>query len=77
MPALDTASLSPSSTLAALRRPRLLTREALAGLVVALALIPEAISFSIIATPHLQPECPRPTYMADASGAVQGRWSIC
>src|SRR5690606_13703855 len=32
-----------------LRNPRLLTREALAGLVVALALIPEAISFSIIA----------------------------
>ena len=33
----------------ALKTPRLLTREALAGLVVALALIPEAISFSIIA----------------------------
>jgi SulP family sulfate permease len=33
----------------ALRSPRLLTREVLAGLVVALALIPEAISFSIIA----------------------------
>lgn len=33
----------------ALRSPRLLTREALAGLVVALALIPEAIAFSIIA----------------------------
>ncbi|WP_405219703.1 SulP family inorganic anion transporter [Agrococcus sp. Ld7] len=32
-----------------LRNPRLLTREALAGLVVAMALIPEAISFSIIA----------------------------
>ncbi|GEK80194.1 SulP family inorganic anion transporter [Agrococcus baldri] len=37
------------SVLAVLRSPRLLTREALAGLVVALALIPEAISFSIIA----------------------------
>lgn len=37
------------SVLAALRSPKLLTREALAGLVVALALIPEAISFSIIA----------------------------
>lgn len=37
------------SVRAALRSPRLLTREALAGLVVALALIPEAISFSIIA----------------------------
>lgn len=33
----------------ALKRPRVLTREVLAGLVVALALIPEAISFSIIA----------------------------
>ncbi|WP_207454572.1 SulP family inorganic anion transporter [Herbiconiux sp. SYSU D00978] len=33
----------------ALRSPRILTREVLAGLVVALALIPEAISFSIIA----------------------------
>ncbi|MGO2658278.1 SulP family inorganic anion transporter [Mycetocola reblochoni] len=37
------------STLAALRDPRLLTREALAGLVVAVALIPEAIAFSLIA----------------------------
>lgn len=37
------------SVLTALKNPRLLTREALAGLVVALALIPEAISFSIIA----------------------------
>lgn len=37
------------SVLTALRSPRLLSREALAGLVVALALIPEAISFSIIA----------------------------
>lgn len=33
----------------ALRSPRLLTREALAGLVVAIALIPEAIAFSVIA----------------------------
>ncbi len=33
----------------ALRSPRLLTREVLAGLVVAIALIPEAIAFSIIA----------------------------
>ncbi|MGR2751885.1 SulP family inorganic anion transporter [Agromyces arachidis] len=37
------------SVLTALRTPRLLTREVLAGLVVALALIPEAISFSILA----------------------------
>lgn len=33
----------------ALRSPRLLTREVLAGLVVAIALIPEAIAFSLIA----------------------------
>lgn len=38
-----------TSVLAALKSPRVLTREALAGLVVALALIPEAIAFSIIA----------------------------
>ena len=37
------------SVLTALKSPRILTREVLAGLVVALALIPEAISFSIIA----------------------------
>ncbi|RWZ59314.1 SulP family inorganic anion transporter [Labedella populi] len=37
------------SVMTALRTPRILTREVLAGLVVALALIPEAISFSIIA----------------------------
>ncbi len=37
------------SVMTVLRNPRLLTREALAGLVVAMALIPEAISFSIIA----------------------------
>ena len=36
------------TVLAALRSPRILTREVLAGLVVAMALIPEAISFSII-----------------------------
>ena len=39
----------PESVLAALRSPRRLRTEVLAGLVVALALIPEAISFSIIA----------------------------
>jgi sulfate permease, SulP family len=38
-----------TSVLAALRSPRALRTELLAGLVVALALIPEAISFSIIA----------------------------
>ncbi len=37
------------SVLTALRTPRILIREVLAGLLVALALIPEAISFSIIA----------------------------
>lgn len=40
---------SDGSTWAALRSPRRLRTEVLAGLVVALALIPEAISFSIIA----------------------------
>ncbi|PJK22147.1 SulP family inorganic anion transporter [Mycolicibacterium goodii] len=46
------ATTSPreqQSVLAALRSPRRLRTEVLAGLVVALALIPEAISFSIIA----------------------------
>ena len=38
-----------TSVLAALRSPKRLRTEVLAGLVVALALIPEAISFSIIA----------------------------
>jgi SulP family sulfate permease len=37
------------SVMTALRTPRILTKEVLAGLVVALALIPEAISFSILA----------------------------
>jgi len=37
------------SVMTALRSPRLLTREVLAGLVVAMALIPEAIAFSVIA----------------------------
>ncbi len=37
------------TVLTALRTPRILTREVLAGLVVALALIPEAIAFSLIA----------------------------
>lgn len=37
------------SVMDALRKPSLLTREVLAGLVVALALIPEAIAFSLIA----------------------------
>lgn len=38
----------PLTVLRVLRSPRLLIREALAGLVVALALIPEAIAFSVI-----------------------------
>jgi len=42
-------SRAEPSVLTALRSPRILSREVLAGLVVALALIPEAISFSIIA----------------------------
>ena len=43
------AGARETSTRAALRNPRRLRTEVLAGLVVALALIPEAISFSIIA----------------------------
>ncbi|GAB3999862.1 SulP family inorganic anion transporter [Nocardioides marmoraquaticus] len=43
------AATSAPTVGAALRSPRLLRTEVLAGLVVALALIPEAISFSIIA----------------------------
>ncbi|WKT87706.1 SulP family inorganic anion transporter [Microbacterium maritypicum] len=40
---------SEPTVMQALRSPRLLTREVLAGLVVAIALIPEAIAFSLIA----------------------------
>ena len=50
-PTRDSASryrIEPT-VMQALRSPRLLTKEVLAGLVVALALIPEAIAFSIIA----------------------------
>lgn len=43
----------------ALRSPRLLTREVLAGLVVAIALIPEAIAFSIIAGSTRAWDCSR------------------
>lgn len=46
----DRARYRPNpSVLTALKSPRILTREVLAGLVVGLALIPEAIAFSIIA----------------------------
>lgn len=45
----ETTPHQEQSVLAALRSPRRLRTEVLAGLVVALALIPEAISFSIIA----------------------------
>ncbi|GGL03169.1 sodium-independent anion transporter [Salinibacterium xinjiangense] len=48
MPKVDRYKAEPS-VLTALRTPRILTREVLAGLVVAMALIPEAIAFSIIA----------------------------
>jgi SulP family sulfate permease len=41
--------LAEPTVLTALRTPRILTREVLAGLVVAMALIPESIAFSIIA----------------------------
>ena len=46
---LDWPPAETVSVRAALRSPRRLKTEVLAGLVVALALIPEAISFSIIA----------------------------
>jgi SulP family sulfate permease len=51
VPVQDPASRyrSEPTVLQALRSPRILTREVLAGLVVAIALIPEAIAFSIIA----------------------------
>ncbi|WP_233551251.1 SulP family inorganic anion transporter [Amnibacterium setariae] len=39
----------PARALDALRSPRLLTREALAGVVTVLALVPEVISFSVVA----------------------------
>lgn len=48
-PVVPGAGERETSTRAALRNPRRLRTEVLAGLVVALALIPEAISFSIIA----------------------------
>lgn len=41
--------MTAPTVMSALRSPRLLKTEVLAGLVVALALIPEAIAFSIIA----------------------------
>ena len=44
-----TASPSSPTSLQALRSPRLLTTEVLAGAVTTLALIPEVISFSVIA----------------------------
>ncbi|WP_035778523.1 SulP family inorganic anion transporter, partial [Arthrobacter sp. 35/47] len=51
MPTSSTAltPLERQSVLRTLKNPRLLKVEVLAGLVVALALIPEAIAFSIIA----------------------------
>ena len=49
MALLTRETMRASQTLTALRTPRILTREFLAGLVVAIALIPEAIAFSIIA----------------------------
>lgn len=49
VPAVREAGDPSTSVLAAVRSPKRLKTEVLAGLVVALALIPEAISFSIIA----------------------------
>ncbi len=47
--------MTAPTVMSALRSPRLLKTEVLAGLVVALALIPEAIAFSIIA--GVDPPC--------------------
>lgn len=59
---MTTALTRPEPTVGrALRSPRLLTREALAGLVVAIALIPEAIAFSIIAGVIRDSGCSRPS----------------
>ena len=46
---MTSPTMTSPTVLQALRSPRLLTRETLAGLVVAIALIPEAIAFSLIA----------------------------
>ncbi len=48
-PTIRKAETTSPTVMSALRSPRLLKTEVLAGLVVALALIPEAIAFSIIA----------------------------
>ncbi|WP_420098225.1 SulP family inorganic anion transporter [Corynebacterium sp.] len=45
----STAERSPASVVSALRSPRLLTVEILGGLVTAFALIPESLSFAIVA----------------------------
>lgn len=45
----SSATVAEHTTRAVLRQPRLLVRETLAGVVTALALIPEVISFSVIA----------------------------
>lgn len=45
----SSAAVAEHTTRAVLRQPRLLVRETLAGVVTALALIPEVISFSVIA----------------------------
>lgn len=45
----SSAAVAEHATRAVLRQPRLLVRETLAGVVTALALIPEVISFSVIA----------------------------
>lgn len=45
----SSVAVAENATCAVLRQPRLLVRETLAGVVTALALIPEVISFSIIA----------------------------
>lgn len=45
----SSVAVAENATRAVLRQPRLLVRETLAGVVTATALIPEVISFSVIA----------------------------
>ena len=72
-PATDDYPLVPeagereTSTWAALRNPARLRTEVLAGLVVALALIPEAISFAVIA--GVDPKVAMLSYSTGGSGA--------
>jgi len=71
------------TVLQALKNPRMLTREVLAGLVVGLALIPEAIAFSVIAGVDPKVSCIRSSPGTDrdcsmgyGSGSSSSTWSV-